>query len=181
MAAYDDCSQSLLTPIKTSCCNWLNCILCRYCTGSLHRTKCYVYSTMWKNPIICGPFYGFKRKRLFKMHLMHGNPDNISRVPILTWPGMTSSLTPNGSLNDTTDDVFLTFVSCAIIWYKNVPLQMSMENFKGEPIQMKFDLYFNQCVLQEDSTTENISLDISWCQFYTKKCFHIWYIKWCKY
>ena len=52
--------------------------------------------------IICCPFYGFKSKRLFRMNLMHGNSDNISHVPILTHPGMTSSLTSYGSVNDIT-------------------------------------------------------------------------------
>ena len=52
--------------------------------------------------IIWGPFYAFKSKRLFVMNLMHGNTDNISRVPILTWPGMTSSLTSHGSVNNIT-------------------------------------------------------------------------------
>ena len=52
--------------------------------------------------ITWGPFYGFKSKRLFRMNLMHGNTDNISHVPILTWPGMTSSLTSHGSVNDIT-------------------------------------------------------------------------------
>ena len=49
-----------------------------------------------------GSFYGFKSKRLFKMNLMHGNTDNISHVPIFTWPGVTSSLTSHGSVNDIT-------------------------------------------------------------------------------
>ena len=52
--------------------------------------------------IIWGPFYGFKSKRLFRMNMMHGNTDNRSHVPILTWPGMTSSLTSHGSVNDIT-------------------------------------------------------------------------------
>ena len=33
--------------------------------------------------------------------------------------------------------------------------------FKGEPMLWKFALYFSQYVLQEDSTTDNISLNIS--------------------
>ena len=38
---------------------------------------------------------------------------------------------------------FLKFVSCVIIWYKNVPLETSMKRFKGESILWKFALYFN--------------------------------------
>ena len=49
-----------------------------------------------------GSFCGFKSKRLFRMKLMHGNAYNISHVPILTWPCMTSSLTSHGSVNDIT-------------------------------------------------------------------------------
>ena len=47
---------------------------------------------------------------------------------------------------------FLKFVCCAIISYKNVPLQASMENGKGDPKLCKFPFYFNWCVLQQDST-----------------------------
>ena len=36
-----------------------------------------------------------------------------------------------------------------------------MESLKGEPMLWKFALYFNHCVLQENSITENISMDIS--------------------
>ena len=38
---------------------------------------------------------------------------------------------------------FLKFVSCVIIWHKNVSLETSIESFKVEPILWKFDLYFN--------------------------------------
>ena len=54
-----------------------------------------------------------------------------------------------------------------------------MEIFKGERMLLKFALYFNKCVLQEDSITENISMDISSSQFY-KKYYHIRCIQWCK-
>ena len=36
------------------------------------------------------------------MNLKHGNNDNISRVPILSWADMTSSLKSHGSINDVT-------------------------------------------------------------------------------
>ena len=74
-----------------------------YWTGLLYCTKYCVFTTIWqKNPIIWGPFYGFKSTRLFRMNLMHGNTDYISHVPILTCPGVTSSLTSHGSVNDIT-------------------------------------------------------------------------------
>ena len=96
-----------------------------------------------KNTIIRCPYYDFKYKRLFRMSLMHGNTDNISHVPILTWPGMTSSLTSHWSVNDFTQYFFRKYVSCVIIWYKNIPLETSMESFKGKPMLWKFSLYSN--------------------------------------
>ena len=47
------------------------------------------------------PFMVFKSKRL-RMNLIHGNTDSLSHVFILTWPGVTSSLTSHGSVNDIT-------------------------------------------------------------------------------
>ena len=81
--------------------DWIT-FLCGYWTGSLYCTKYCVFTTIRTKTIIWGLFYGFKSKRLFRMNLMHGNTDNISHVPILTWPGMTSSLSSRGSVNDIT-------------------------------------------------------------------------------
>ena len=67
--------------------------LCGYWTGSRYCTKYCVLTIIWQKTIIWGPFYGFKSKRLYRMNLTRGNTDNISHVAILTWPGMTSSLT----------------------------------------------------------------------------------------
>ena len=77
-----------------------------FCVG-IELGRCIAPSTVFWQPygkkmIIWGPFYGFKSERLFRMNLMHGNTDNISHVPILTWPGMTSSLTSHGSVNGIT-------------------------------------------------------------------------------
>ena len=66
----------------------------------LHQVLCF-YNHM-KKTIILGPFYCFKSKRLLRMNLMRGNTENISHVAILTWPGMTSSLTSHRSVNDIT-------------------------------------------------------------------------------
>ena len=70
----------------------------------LHNVLCFNNHLAKKTPIIWGPFYGFNSKRLFRMNLMHWNTDNISHVglPILTWPGVTPSLTSHGSVNDIT-------------------------------------------------------------------------------
>ena len=46
------CSWSLLTSLETCCRKWLNCLICMYCSGSLHRSKGYIYSTIWNNTII---------------------------------------------------------------------------------------------------------------------------------
>ena len=81
--------------------DWID-FLCGYWTGSLYCTKYYVFTTIFQITIIWDLFYGFKSKRLFRMNLMHGNTDNISHVPILTWPGMTSPLSSHRSVNDIT-------------------------------------------------------------------------------
>ena len=73
---------------------------CYILVAALHQVPCF-HNHLAKT-IIWGPFYGFKSKGLIRMNLMHENTDNISHVLILTWPGMTSSLTSHGSVNDTT-------------------------------------------------------------------------------
>ena len=81
-------------------------------SAGVKMCRCAAPSSVFSQPydkitIIWGPFYGFKSKRLFRMNLMHGNIDNISHVPILTWPGMTSSLTSHGSVIDIIRHFFL--------------------------------------------------------------------------
>ena len=70
--------------------------LCMYCSVSLNHTKNCVYAATRKNPITWALCSGFKHKHLLKRSLMHENPDNLSRVPILAWPGMTLSPTSHG-------------------------------------------------------------------------------------
>ena len=77
-----------------------------FCTG-VELGRCTAPRSVFSQPygkraITWGAFYGFKNKRLFRMNLLHGNTDNISHVPILTWPSMTSSITSHGSVNDIT-------------------------------------------------------------------------------
>ena len=88
-----------MTSLATGFHKWLNCLFVWVLNrvAVLHQVLCF-HNHMAK-PIIWGPFYCFKSKRLFRMNLMHGNTDNISHVSILTWPGMTSSLTSHGSVN----------------------------------------------------------------------------------
>ena len=59
---------------------------------------------------------------------------------------------------------------------KNIPFHMSMD---GEPKPRKFAIYFNHFVLQEESVTENIFVDVSSSQS-KQKYYHIWSAKWCK-
>ena len=77
--------------------DWI-AFLCGYCTGWLHCTKYRVFATIWQKNDHLGSFLWFK----VRMNLMHGNTDSISHVFILTWPGMTSSLTSHDSVNDIT-------------------------------------------------------------------------------
>ena len=111
-----------------------------FCVG-IELDRCTAPSTVFSQPYgkkrsFGGPFYGFKSKRLFRMNLMHWNTDNIPHVLIfiayVTWVGKWHHST-----------FFLKFVSCVIIWYKNVPVGTSMESSKGEPMLWKFALYFN--------------------------------------
>ena len=116
-----DCSQSLLTSLKTCCHKWLNCLLRMYCSGSLHRTKDFIYSTTWNNSIIWCLFFLVSSVNTCSKNLVHGNTDNIPCVAIVAWPGMTSSLTSHGWRNNVTKHFVLKFVSYTRIWYKNVP------------------------------------------------------------
>ena len=79
-----------------------------YWVAVLHQVLCFHNHTT--KTIIWCPVYGFKSKRLFKMNPMHGNTDNISHVPILTWPCMTSSLTSHELVNDITQHFSLNSV-----------------------------------------------------------------------
>ena len=145
-----------------------------FCAGIV-LGHCTVPSTVFSQPygkktIIWCPFYSFKSKRLFRMNLIHGNSDNISHVHILTYLGMTSSLT--SEINDITQHFSLNL-------FLVLSFDTKMESFRGKPIFWKFALYSNQCVLQEHSITANISMDISSSQFY-QKYYYIWCIKRCK-
>ena len=72
------------------------------CCTALSACECCVKSTIWQETITWGSFCGFKSKCLFRMNLMHGNTENIPHVPTLTWPGMMSSLTSHGLVDDIT-------------------------------------------------------------------------------
>ena len=153
-----------------------------FCTG-MELGRCTAPSTVFsqqygKKTIFWGPVYGFKSKRLVIINMMHRNTDNISHVPILTWMGMTSSLTSYGSVNGITPHFTL-----------NSFLVLSFDTKMSHLKRRWKILRANQCygnvpfisipVLQEDSITENISMDISSSQFY-QKYYHIRCIKWYK-
>ena len=120
--------------------------------------------------VLAQPFSSCKRKRLFRMNLMHGNTDNISHVHILTLPVYVIAYVT--WFAKCCDSIFflLKSVSSASIWHQNIPFQTLMGNFKGEQILLKFVPYFNHRVLHEDSTTENMFVNIPWSQFHQQYC-----------
>ena len=65
-------------------------------------------------------------------------------------------------------NISLQFITSAIIWYQNIQIKSSIGNYNRDPMLWKFVLYFNWCVLQEDSTNKIISVDISASQFNEK-------------
>ena len=84
-----------------------------FCVG-IELGRCIAPSTVFLQPYVKkrtfgALLYGSKNKHLFRMNLMHGNTDNISHVPILTWPGMKSSITSHGSVNDITEHLSLNY------------------------------------------------------------------------
>ena len=86
---------------------WPNCLFVRVLDWVAVLQQVLCFQNHMQKTIIWGPFYGFINKRLFRMNLMHGNTDNISHVPILRWPGVTSSLTSHGAVNRITQHFFL--------------------------------------------------------------------------
>ena len=131
-----------------------------FCVGIVHGCST-APSAVFSQP------YGKKRPFGVLFVASRVNTYSESHVPILTWPGMTSSLTSHGSLM-TSLNILLKLVSRTIIWYEKGPLETSIENFKGEQILWKFAIYFNWCVLQKHNTNENISADMCPSQFYLK-------------
>ena len=129
----------------------LLCVL--YCVATPIQRLCLLNHM---KIIILSPLSGFKHKRRFKSYLIPRNTDSISRVPILIWLGMASSLTSHDSLNDTPLHVYLEFVSCTITLYKNIPFQTSMRNFEGKLMLCNFVLCTFYHAKEDDSTTENI-------------------------
>ena len=73
-------------------------------TGSLYCTKLCVFITIWQNNGHLGPFFMVSRVNAYSEWIWctGTHTDNISHVLILTWPGMTASLTSHGSVNDIT-------------------------------------------------------------------------------
>ena len=154
-----------------------------YCNGSLHRTKGFVYSTIWKTSIIWDPFSCFQRKQLFKMNMIHQNTDNISHAPILAWPGMTSSPMSHASQNDITQHFFLnSFLVLSLdtkrfhskhLWnifmmkqiYAILPLFPQMSR-SGRQCSWK---YFSGYVFIP-ILSNTIALDVSWCKCFV--CLH---------
>ena len=175
---FVDCSQWLLTSLGTGCHKWLNR---PFCVG-IDLGRCTSPSTVFHNHMTKNDhlrsFLCFKSERLFRMNLMHGKTDGILHVPILTWPCMTSSPTSHGSESDITQHFSLnsflllsfgTKMSHLKRWYKVLRANQCYGNLP----------FISIPVLQKDSITENISMDIFSSKFY-QKYYNIRYIKWCK-
>ena len=107
--------------------------LCEYSrivhwNGSLHRTKVCVYSTLWKESIIWGPFAGFKRNTCSKWIWCMETLKTYDMF--LFWHGRIwchRFRHMGRSRNDITQRVFLKFILCPAISYNDIPFQTSME------------------------------------------------------
>ena len=115
--------------------------------ASIGLGRCTAPSTVFSQPYgnkwaFGVPFYSFKSKRPFRFNLMHGNTVTYHMyLYVITRHDIIAYVTWVGKLHQL--PFFLKFVSCVIIWYKNVPLETWMKSFKGEPMFWKFALYFN--------------------------------------
>ena len=180
MIAFVDCFYSLLTSLETSGHKWLNCLLgwVFYWAAATHQVLCLL-NRVGQKTIICGPFYNFKPKRVFGMNLMHENTDNISYVPILTWPGMTSSPASHVSRNDITQHFslnsfpLLSFdtkmshfkrrreILRADKCYGNLPFISTSESFK-KTVQLKtFLLIFRYPNIIKNTLIFNVSYSVN--------------------
>ena len=77
------------------------------------------------------------------------NTDNISHGTILAGPGITSSLTSYGSLDDITQHKYLKFVPCAIIRWQDIPIEKSMVTYTGNLNICNYALELYQCTLEK--------------------------------
>ena len=131
-----------------------------YWVAALHQVPCF-HNPLAKT-IIWGPFHSFKSKRLIRINPMHENTDNMSHVLILTGPDVTSSLTSYGSVNETTFSLH----SFPVLSFDTKVSHLS----RGWRILWanlcNGNLPFVSINVQGDSTTENIFMNISSCQFY---------------
>ena len=128
-----------------------------------------------KQMTIWGPISGFNGKHVFKMNLMHGPTNNISHVPI--WHGRVCRHLSRHKRREMTS-LNMSLNLFHLIW--NNPISNLDGSFFGEPQLSTFALYFNLCVIQEDSITANILGNIFSSKFYKKKYHHLWCIQCCK-
>ena len=143
-----------------------------FCTG-IELGRCTAPSTVFSQP------YGKKRSfgvlimvsrvnAYSEKNLMHGNTDNISHVPNLTWPGVTSSLTSNGSVNDITQQFSLNSFLCYHLIQKCLTWNVDGK-FWGQNNFMEI------CPLFQLMCPSYISSSQFCYKYYYIRC-----IKWCK-
>ena len=149
--------------------DWI-AFLCGFCTGSLYCAKYCVFTAIWqKRSFGTVPVVSRVKAYLEWIWCTGILIEYHMYIPILTWPGMQSSVTSHGSVNDITQHVSLNS-------FLVLSFDTKMSHLKR---RWKFHPYLNWFFFQEDSITGNISMGICSSQFH-KKYYYIWCIKWCK-
>ena len=113
------------------------------------------------------------------MNMEHGHVDNLLHVTILTWPGMTPSLTSHGWQNDINHLFSLNLFCCALIWYIKCPNPSIYGKWQGRSKSMQISILFQLMCHSARQHNEKISVYTFSSQFY-QKYYHIWCIKWSK-
>ena len=143
MIAFVGCSLSLLIPLETKATSYWIAFLRRSWT---HQVLCLL-NHVEQNTIIWGPVMVSSVNAYSEWKLIHGNTDNVSHVPILIWPSMTSSLTSHGSLNDITQVFFRSNSFFMLSFDINIShLIRRWDILRANQYSTEFVLYFNHCL-----------------------------------
>ena len=122
-------------------------------------------------------FHGIKGKRQFRV--MHGNIDNISHVPILTWPGMTSSLASHRSVNDITQHFSLNSFLVLSFDTKMSHLKRRWKVLRANQFYRNLPFISINVSFRKTVSLKKISMGIFLSKFY-QRCCYTRCIKWCK-